>query len=74
LDELLKRIDQAMPVDPVVRLMFRVPLADGRTLALVHALGRVLHSEVQDSHMSLEAELPASVARSLKLQPAPQAR
>ncbi len=74
LDELLKRIDQAMPVDPVVRLIFRVPLADGRTLALVHALGRVLHSEVQDSHMSLEAELPASVARSLKLQPAPQAR
>jgi hypothetical protein len=55
-------------------MMFRVPLADGRTLALVHALGRVLHSEVQDSHMSLEAELPASVARSLKLQPAPQAR
>ncbi len=74
LDELLKKIDQAMPVDPVVRMMFRVPLADGRTLALVHALGRVLHSEVQDSHMSLEAELPASVARSLKLQPAPQAR
>ncbi|HLQ00079.1 MAG TPA: GTPase HflX [Candidatus Limnocylindria bacterium] len=74
LDELLKKIDQAMPVDPIVRMMFRVPLADGRTLALVHALGRVLHSEVQDSHMSLEAELPASVARSLKLQPAPQAR
>ncbi len=63
-----------MPVDPVVHMMFRVPLADGRTLALVHALGRVLHSEVQDSHMSLEAELPESVARSLKLQPAPQAR
>jgi GTPase len=73
LDDLLKRIDQAMPVDPVVHLMFRVPLADGRTLALVHALGRVLHSEVQDSHMSFEAELPASVARSLKLQAAPQA-
>jgi len=74
LDELLKKIDQAMPVDPVVRMMFRVPLADGRTLALVHALGRVLHSEVQDSHMSLEAELPASVVRSLKLQPASRAR
>ncbi len=72
LEELLKRIDQAMPVDPVVRLTFSVPLADGRTLALVHALGRVLHSEVQDSQMSLEAELPASVVRSLKLQAAPQ--
>lgn len=73
LDELRARIDQAMPLDPVVRLMFRVPLADGRTLALVHALGRVLHSEVQDSQMSFEAELPASVARSLKLQTPPQA-
>ncbi len=73
LDELRARIDQAMPLDPVVRLMFRVPLADGRTLALVHALGRVLHSEVQDSQMSFEAELPASVARSLKLQTPRQA-
>lgn len=70
LDELLRRIDQAMPVDPVVRLSFLVPLSDGRTLALVHALGRVLHSEVQDSHMSFEAEIPASVARNLKLKTA----
>ena len=71
LDELLRRVDQAMPVDPIVRLKFRVPLADGRTLAMVHALGRVLHSEVRDSQMALDAELPESVARRLKLQPAP---
>jgi len=67
LEELLRRIDQAMPVDPVVRLELRVPLADGRTLALVHALGRVLRSEVRDSQMAIEAELPESVARRLKL-------
>jgi hypothetical protein len=44
-----------------------MPLAEGRTLALVHALGRVLHSEVEDSHMLLEAEVPVSIARRLKL-------
>src|SRR5437899_3846093 len=67
LEELLRRIDQAMPVDPVVRLRFRIPLADGRTLALVHALGHVLHSEVNDSQMAIEVELPESVARRLKV-------
>ena len=67
LDALLRRIDQALPVDPVVRLQFEVPLADGRTLALVHALGRVLWSEVRDSRMAIEAELPESVARRLEL-------
>jgi len=71
LDELLRRIDAALPIDPVVRLKFSVPLADGRTLALIHGLGRVLHSEVNDSQMSLEAELPESVARRLKLLPSP---
>ncbi len=67
LDELLRRIDQAMPVDPLVRLELSVPLTDGRTIALVHALGRVLRSEVRDSRMAIEAELPESVARRLKL-------
>ena len=69
LGELLRRIDSATPVDPIVRLQFRIPLADGRTLALVHALGRVLHSEVNDSHIELDAELPESVARRLHLSP-----
>lgn len=65
--ELLQRMDEALPVDPVVTLSLRLPLAEGRTLAMLHALGRVLHSEVEDSHMKLEAEVPASVARRLRL-------
>jgi GTP-binding protein HflX len=67
LDELLRRVDEAMPVDPLVRLHFAVPLADGRTIALVHGLGRVLHSEVSDGEMQLDAELPESLARRLRL-------
>ncbi len=67
LEELLRRVDQAMPVDPILRLRFSVPLADGRTLALVHGLGRVLHSEVRGVQMDFEADLPESVARRLQL-------
>jgi GTP-binding protein HflX len=67
IDELLRRIDDAVPIDPVVTLSLRLPLAEGRTLALVHALGRVLRSEVEDSHMLLDAEVPASIARRLRL-------
>jgi GTPase len=67
LAELLRRVDQAMPVDPILRLRFSVPLADGRTLALVHGLGRVLHSEVRGVQMDFEADLPESVARRLQL-------
>ena len=67
IDELLRRVDAALPIDPVVTLSLRLPLAEGRTLALVHALGRVLRSEVEDSHMLLDAEVPASIARRLRL-------
>lgn len=67
LEELLRRIDAALPLDPIVRMSLHVPLSEGRSLALIHALGRVLHSEVSDSHMDMEAEVPQSIARRLKL-------
>ena len=67
IDELLRRMDAALPVDPVVKLSLRLPLAEGRTLALVHALGRVMYSEVEDSQMLLNAEVPVSIARRLRL-------
>jgi GTP-binding protein HflX len=72
LEALLSRIDEAMPVDPLLHLHFDLPLANGRAIALVHALGRVLHSEVQDSTMSIEAEIPESVARQLRIGPQPK--
>jgi len=65
--ELLRRMDHALPVDPMVTLSLRLPMTEGRTLALVHALGRVLRSEVEDSHMLLDAEVPVSIARRLRL-------
>ena len=65
--ELLRRIDQAMPTDPTVAVSLRMPLAEGRKLALIHALGKVLRSEVDDSYMFLDAEVPESVVRGLRL-------
>ncbi len=71
LEALLSHIDEVMPVDPVLHLHFTLPLSNGRAIALVHALGRVLHSEVQDSTMVIEAEIPESVARQLRIGPEP---
>jgi GTPase len=67
LDELLKRMDEGLPAEPVVKLALRLPLAEGRTLALVHALGHVFHSTVDDCHMLVDVEVPVSMARRLKL-------
>ena len=67
LDELLRRIDVALPTDPLVSLSLRLPLSQGRTLALIHALGRVLRSQVEDEVMLLDAEVPVSIARRLRL-------
>jgi len=66
LEDLRVRIDAMMPVDPLVRLRFRVPVADGRNLAVVQGRGRVLRSEVVDGYLMLEAELPQSAARQLQ--------
>ncbi len=67
IEELVQRMDAEMPTDPVVKISIRLPLAEGRTLAMIHALGRVLHSEIDDSHMRLDAEVPASIAKRLRL-------
>jgi GTPase len=66
LQDLLARIDWAMPVDPLVRLRLRMPVADGRNFSLVQARGRVLRSEVIDGDLFLDAELPQSAARRLR--------
>jgi GTP-binding protein HflX len=67
IDELLRRIDVALPTDKVVSLSLRLPLSQGRTLALIHALGRVLRSEMDEEDMLLDAEVPVSIARRLRL-------
>lgn len=66
LEELLKKVDASMPIDPLLRLRLRLPLADGRSLAVVQGRGRVLRSEVRGGSFELEAEIPESAARELR--------
>jgi 50S ribosomal subunit-associated GTPase HflX len=66
LDQLLAEIDSALPIDPLVRLRLRMPIGDGRHMSIVNARGRVLHSELEDGHLLVDAELPQSAARSLR--------
>jgi GTPase len=61
LPALLEQLDAAMPVDPIVRSRLRIPVSDGRHLALVHGFGRVLNSQIEAEHMLLEAEIPQSL-------------
>src|SRR5579863_2885867 len=65
LGDLLAQLDRAMPVDPLVRQQFRIPISDGRHLSFVHACGRVLHHEVRDGCFVLDAEIPQSLTRRL---------
>ena len=67
IDELLRRIEKAIPIDPIVKLSLQMPLSEGRTLALIHALGRVMHSRASGTHIDMEVEVPENVARRLKL-------
>jgi GTPase len=69
LEQLLRQIDERMPVDPIVHMRFRLPLSDGRALSLVHGLGHVLSSEVEDTNMVVNAEVPESIVRRLGLVP-----
>lgn len=66
LQDLLERLDETMPLDPLVRLRLRMPLSDGRHYSQIQAQGRVLQSQVIDGHLLVDAELPQSAARGLR--------
>jgi len=64
--QLLEAIDQALPLDPVQRITFRIPAGDGATLALLHEFGRVLNTSYSGNHCEVEAEVPDSLKRRLE--------
>ena len=63
--DLLSAIDQALPLDPVVRVRLRIPLSDPATLWLVHRRGKVLKTRYDAAACEVEAEIPESVRRRL---------
>ena len=66
IDRLLRIVDEALPLDPVVRARFRMPLGDGATLALLHQYGRVLETHYGMEWCEVDAEIPESVKRRLE--------
>jgi GTP-binding protein HflX len=66
IDHLLEAIDEALPLDPIVRSTFRLPVADGATLAMLHQFGRVLEVRYEGEYCDVDAEVPESVARRLR--------
>jgi GTPase len=68
IQDLLAMLDEALPLDPVVRTTFRVPVGDGATLAMLYEFGRVLGNRVVEDTAELEvdAEVPESVRRRLQ--------
>jgi GTP-binding protein HflX len=66
-DGLLGAIDEALPLDPIVRATLRLDSGDGATLAMLHEFGRVLATRYHPNGSSLEvdAEIPESLRRSI---------
>ena len=63
--QLLSVIDEALPLDPLVRATFRLDAGDGATMALLHEFGRVLEKRYVGDCCEVDAEVPESVNRRL---------
>jgi GTP-binding protein HflX len=61
IDKMLRKIDEILPFDPVMRVQFRFPLAEGASIALVHELGRVVEIHYTGEFCEVEAEVPESL-------------
>jgi GTP-binding protein HflX len=65
IDGLLAAIDESLPFDAVVETTFRLPVSDGRRIALLHASGRVLEARYTGDYAEFRAEAPQSLVRRL---------
>ncbi len=64
-DRLLAAIDEALPLDPIVRTTLDLDAGDGATLALLHQFGRVLATRYRDDRCEVDVEIPESLQRRL---------
>jgi len=65
-DELLRKIDQTLSVDPLAECVFRFPVGEGAPLHLLHEHGRVLATRYDDRYCYVDAVAPASLRRKLR--------
>jgi GTP-binding protein HflX len=62
-DGLVAAIDDVLPLDPILRAVYRFPAADGATLALLHACGKVLEVRYEGDECVADVEAPQSLGR-----------
>ena len=65
-EELLRKIDQTLAVDPLAECSFRFPAGEGGPLHLLHEHARVIATRYDDEYCYVEAVAPASVRRKLR--------
>jgi GTPase len=65
-DELLRKIDQTLSVDPLAECVFRFPVGEGVPLHLLHEHARVLATRYDDRYCYVDAVAPASLRRKLR--------
>ncbi len=68
MERLLGAIDEALPLDPIVRTTLRLSQGDGASLAMLHEFGRVLSTRYleEEGLVEVEAEVPESLQRRLE--------
>ena len=65
ISDLLRKIDEILPFDPVQHVRFRFPLTAGANISLVHEAGRVIDVCYSSDWCEIEADVPESVRLSL---------
>ena len=65
-DELLAMMDRTLALDPVSMARFRIRLAEGALVSMLHDRARVTSAKYTDEACEVEAETPESIRRRLK--------
>ena len=65
-DRLLMKIDETLGLDPVAPCTFRIPIAEGAPVHLLHQTARVVATRYSGEFCEIDAEVPESIRRRLK--------
>ncbi len=64
-EKLLRKIDQALALDPVAPCVFRIPIGEGAPIHLLHERAKVTATKYSGETCEIKAEAPESVRRRL---------
>ena len=65
MEQLLESIDRHLVQDPVARQRFRLPLAEGRALHLLHDRAAIISKRYEEDYCEVIADTPQSIKNRL---------